>query len=851
MNGLGKFQKAFHDICAEKKEKDAIIYFRKNGCVERCSYAEMQRRVEKRAEIYRTLGIKSGNRVAVLSQLCMDEYLTILSLAYIGATSVIVDVSLHEKELVRILGDADVSCILTVQAVYEDKLRCMNKPVIDISDAGEWVKKGNILSGVDVDYEAIAILYSSGTTNQAKGVVIGYEQELKAVRKLLQVVGTSNIRYLMLFPNSHISGFTSFLALVLGGGELATMEDASASQLAKGFQIYRPNTFGMVPKVWETLKRKIEEGIQDSGRGRKQIVFALIKFCGMFRRLTGINIGRLIFRDINDAVFGGNLQQAHFGGGKSNREVTEFFWNIGLDIYDFYASTETNLPVLIVDGKKYQSNLGNINSNSDVKIRIANKSSDGTGEIQIKSNMMMLRYFRSPELTEATFEDGYLKTGDYGKIVNEQLYITGRMKESIHLANGEKVSPEDIEHTYKSLLETEIEFAVVGIPSDEAYDEVYLFVVGIQGQFDKEFDQINRQVASNYCYKKIIYVETLPKTSVGKIKRYQLRESCISNNMFGKSIRLEDNKNITIEAKNEAKLLEKQEFFAVIHKYTDANEVLESSRLEDLGMDSLCLFELFLELEQIFHTAMPTQLEQIQTVGELRQCFMGKCKGTDELDYSKYPCSRTLKQEKSLLVLLKKIRSIYEIQVNGIENFPKDTNCIICSNHASYLDPFFLLAAFGEDYIRYKRCATLAAIHTLRENFKLFSLIGGIPVEREGNTLPAMARCRWCLSEGYDLILFPEGKRSRDGSMLPFKSGATELAIQNHVPILPIYIDGAFEIFPRHKKHPRRYDYKRKQKLQLQIIIGKPLFPQNMDATMYTNRLKETIKELGKAVYTK
>lgn len=850
MNGLEKFQKAFYDICEEKKEKDAIIYFRKNGCVERCSYAEMRHRIEKRAERYRILGITRGNRVAVLSPLCIEAYLTILSLAYMGVTSVIVDASLHEKELLRILGDADVSCILTVQAVYEDKLCCIDKPVIDISDVGKWIKKGNVLSGVDVDYEAIAILYSSGTTSQAKGVVIGYEQELKAVRGLLQVVGTSDIRYLMLFPNSHISGFTSFLALVLGGGELATMEDASASQLAKGFQIYRPNTFGMVPKVWETLKRKIEEGIQDRGV-RKHIIFPLIKFCGMFRRLTGINIGRFIFRDINDAVFGGNLQQAHFGGGKSNREVTEFFWNIGLDIYDFYASTETNLPVLIMNGKRYHSNLGNINSNPDVKIRIANKSSNGTGEIQIKSNMMMLRYFRSPELTEVTFEDGYLKTGDYGKIVNEQLYITGRMKESIHLANGEKVSPEDIEHTYKSLLETEIEFAVVGIPSDEAYDEVYLFVVGIQGQFDKEFDQINRQVASNYCYKRIIYVETLPKTSVGKIKRYQLRESCISNNMFGKTIRLEDNKNITIEAKNEVKLLEKQEFFAVIHKYTDANEVLESSRLEDLGMDSLCLFELFLELEQIFHTTIPSQLEKIQTVGELRQCFMGESKGTDELDYSKYPCGKTLKQEKQLLVLLRKIRSTYEIQIKGIENFPKDTNCIICSNHASYLDPFFLLAAFGDDYIRYKRCATLAAIHTLRENHKLFSLIGGIPVERAGNTLPAIARCRWCLSEGYDLILFPEGKRSRDGSMLPFKSGAAELAIENQVPILPIYIDGAFEIFPRHKKYPRRYDYKMNQKLQLKIIIGKPLFPQDMDATTYTDRLKEKIEELGKTAYIK
>ena len=75
----------------------------------------------------------------------------------------------------------------------------------------------------------------------------------------------------------------------------------------------------------------------------------------------------------------------------------------------------------------------------------------------------MLEYFHSPELTQSAFDGEYFKTGDYGRIENEELYITGRIKESIHLSNGEKVSPEDIENSYKETVGQEIEFAVTGM----------------------------------------------------------------------------------------------------------------------------------------------------------------------------------------------------------------------------------------------------------------------------------------------------------------------------------------------------------------------------------------------------
>ena len=182
--------------------------------------------------------------------------------------------------------------------------------------------------------------------------------------------------------------------------------------------------------------------------------------------------------------------------------------------------------------------------------------------------------------------------------------------------------------------------------------------------------------------------------------------------------------------------------------------------------------------------------------------------------------------------------------VSGLENIPKDTNFIISSNHVSNLDPYWILAGLGDAYIHGHKFATFAAIHTMKDK-KMFDMIGGIPVDREGNVLPAIECGRRCLSEGYDLIIFPEGARSRDGSILPFKKGAAELAIQCQVPILPIRIDGGFEIFPRHIKEPRLHK-ENGEKFTLKITIGTPIWQKGMNSEEYTKTLKKTISQMKK-----
>ena len=255
-----------------------------------------------------------------------------------------------------------------------------------------------------------------------------------------------------------------------------------------------------------------------------------------------------------------------------------------------------------------------------------------------------------------------------------------------------------------------------------------------------------------------------------------------------------------------------------------------------------------MELEKECGITIPTQVERIKTVGDiigLSASSQSAYSEKETVDYSQFPADRTIRYEKKLLSLIKLLGKLYDINIENEKHLPTETNCIISSNHCSYLDPLFVLYALGEKYIRNTRFATLAAIHTWRENKDFFNMLGGIPVVREGNTLPAIKCVDNCLDNGYDVIVFPEGARSRDGSMLPFKNGTAQMAINSNVPIVPIYIDGTFKVLPRHRKYAQLYDYKNRCRIRVNIRFGDPIYPAEHTAESLTKELRNRLEIMG------
>ena len=189
------------------------------------------------------------------------------------------------------------------------------------------------------------------------------------------------------------------------------------------------------------------------------------------------------------------------------------------------------------------------------------------------------------------------------------------------------------------------------------------------------------------------------------------------------------------------------------------------------------------------------------------------------------------KKDKLLLSsLLKVTKMLWHFNISGLNYIEKGKSYIICSNHTSYLDPVWILSALGKTLGK-KDFVTLAAAERRLDSKRFFRLLRCIPVERERGTHPEIDCVKKHLLNGSNAIIFPEGARSFTGHMGVFKKGAFQLADELQLPVVPVTINGSFDILPRTKG----FGFVRRSKLTLTIhhpILPKGKGPENIKETM-------------------
>jgi len=177
---------------------------------------------------------------------------------------------------------------------------------------------------------------------------------------------------------------------------------------------------------------------------------------------------------------------------------------------------------------------------------------------------------------------------------------------------------------------------------------------------------------------------------------------------------------------------------------------------------------------------------------------------------------------------------------------------ILCPNHESHLD-FFWVASFLPIHLQ-KNLFCFSKIEHFRSRLLLpfVRLARAIPVDRGGNFGPALQRGFAALQRGKSLFIHPEGTRTRDGALGAFRRGAAKLAMDTGVPLVPVRIIGAYDIFPPQARWPRLFDLRARRKLRLRILIGSPIYPSSKslekkeDALDNLNlQLRDAVLDLG------
>jgi long-chain acyl-CoA synthetase len=321
-----------------------------------------------------------------------------------------------------------------------------------LKTAGEWLPDDAELTRVNWDSSALAtIVYTSGTTGRPKGVMLSHSNILWNAHRSLQMVSCGpNELFLSFLPLSHTLERTAgyYLPMMLGAG---VAYNRSIPQLGDDFQVIRPTILISVPRIFERVYNKIQVGLE----AKSPIARALFKLAvevgwtrfeyqqgrgGWQSRFLLWPLLKYLVADKVMAKLGGRVRLAVVGGAPLPVGVAHLFIGLGLPMIQGYGLTETS-PVISVNRVEDNDPASVGVLLDDVEARI-----DDQGELLVRSPGIMLGYWANEKATADMIDsEGWLHTGDKARIERNHLYITGRLKEIIVLANGEKIPPADME----------------------------------------------------------------------------------------------------------------------------------------------------------------------------------------------------------------------------------------------------------------------------------------------------------------------------------------------------------------------------------------------------------------------
>lgn len=525
------YQKLFYDVINTNVDiygaRNVFSYLENNSKIVSITYNDFFLILKNlRAEL-NELNIVAGDRVAIMSTTTESYICLYASLAYIGIVAVPIDCNLPAAERNRLLAMAEVKALF-YEPEFIDGIDTKDINTYVMERGCKYVKEGisyRFLPYAKSEPDVMAIMFSSGTTGMINGVEITY----KAIWLSCDImVRYSNIDYKETFinvlPPSHVAGYGTALSFIRVGACLCFLTSMNANNLLSAFQIYKPTTFEVVPEVFELMKTRTMAVIN-----RKPLVKAYFKFAtstvGFFRRTTGL---RLMFltKPFYTKLFGPNIRIIGGGASPFSEDLIKFYLNLGLGFVNAYGSTEACFPISVVNGLSWYEHkgVGHYDQFKEIQIKINNPDENGIGEIFVKTELMMKGYLKNPELTKKAFdEDGWFKTGDLGTIDKDGvLYVKSRIKENIVLANGEKVTPFEIDEYYKL---DNVKVACVGVMVEKGYDEIHLFIESDDESLVKNAVMKSAKAPKNYKIKEAHLVDKIPCTSTGKIKRFELRNT--------------------------------------------------------------------------------------------------------------------------------------------------------------------------------------------------------------------------------------------------------------------------------------------------------------------------------------
>jgi len=769
----------------------------------------------------------SPEKVMIFAENSPEWIFSFFGIVRSGAISVPVDVQSTVKDVAYILADCKPEIIFTTEAhldlvneaCAQSQHQCKIVTAADVDVSG--IENEMVTDIAIADKNRVAVIvYTSGTTGSPKGVMLSYKNLLFNVDAVSKGVPyfVKDQHVLILLPLHHVLPLVgTLIAPLYVGGCVYIAEGMNAESIIKTLNQGQINMFVGVPRLYELLVNGIMSKVNSSAIAR-----------GMFKTAKAIHSRRLskvLFRSVQKK-FGGHIDYLISGGAALPVHVSETLQTLGFTVCEGYGMSEC--APMITFPRPWNLNTGYAGEPLvDEEVMI-----DENGEVCVKGDNVMIGYYNRPEETAAIIRDGWLHTGDTGILNEKGLKLTGRIKEIIVTPNGKNINPEEVE---TELVKTHGQYIKeVGVFMKDDILQCIIVpnltnlreksIENLEDVLKEEIGQFNQTMEQYKRIKKIhITSEELPKTRMMKLQRFKLAD-----------LIQEKKREEVADTKERSKIyLMLQQFIETETKH----QAGENDHFEiDLAIDSLCKVTLLSFIEEHFGISMDeSQIDKMDTLALLSAYVEENSKFCKEKGNS-FSWKEVLAHGKSKLkirrsFLIQPIVShtvkvlmhiAYRYRKDHKEELPQGP-CIIVANHRSALDGFFITSKMRWRAVR--DTFFFAKEKHLHSRFAHFMARKNnvILMDINKNVRESILQLSEVLKSGKNVIIFPEGTRSKDNKLNTFKDMFAILSKELNVPVIPIAISGSERAVYNHIYLPRPF-------AKVTVSFLDTIYPQNISA---------------------
>jgi long-chain acyl-CoA synthetase len=436
----------------------------------RLTYREFKEAALPLARALQDAGFQAGTRAAILMTNQSKWLISAYAIFYAGGVLVPLDYKLTPAEQFKLLVHSKSEFLIVEHHLWRALQQSEGFPELgtrvvlvteapagtDLADAKRWEELHDAREPVFVSRGrgyAACIVYSSGTGGRPKGCVLTHENYLEQCMALTSLYPFwPGVRYLSILPTNHAIDFmVGFIGPFTCGAAVVHLRTLRPEYIREAFTKYKITYMSLVPMVLKNLERGLRQRFDELPKNRRRALDLMIRANRVLtRRRPHLGVSRTLLRQVHDA-FGGELRALFVGGAFTEPATLQFFYDLGILVGNGYGCTEAGTAITLNDFRPFRADTVG-KPLPGIEVKIVEPDSEGIGEVTVRSKTVMSHYLDDPEMTAETIRDGWLFTGDLGRLDSTgHLQLFGRKKNMIVTGEGKNIYPEDVETVFEGL----------------------------------------------------------------------------------------------------------------------------------------------------------------------------------------------------------------------------------------------------------------------------------------------------------------------------------------------------------------------------------------------------------------